>query len=182
MSTAKHSQVFNQFQMFHEIRIPSGAGCFCPIFRPWFLSKKLFSEMLHASRLAPIETLKFATNFYIRFFITVLSSMFEFSLLSLGTGIDAKWCRRDGSERQHDSLVLKWNIFSDSFFLTFSAVQSPPTTLRLRSIWIMIKFTSKWILLDGAENEVRRRSILRSRAWKMDFSTFTSELARWWRV
>lgn len=69
-----------------------------------FIEKAFFRD---ASRLAPIETLKFATNFYIRFFITVLSSMFEFSLLSLGTGIDAKWCRRDGSERQHDSLVLK---------------------------------------------------------------------------
>lgn len=54
-------------------------------------------------------------KFYIRFYHSFIFYVWV-SLLSLGTGIDAEWCRRDGSERQHDSLVLKWNIFSDSFF------------------------------------------------------------------
>lgn len=80
----KPTQVFNQFRMFREIRAHR------PMLHPKtviFIERRAFCPRISHSL---SESLKSAANFYISVFITVLSSMFEFSLLSLRNSIDAE--------------------------------------------------------------------------------------------
>lgn len=145
----------------------------CSIPKPWFLSKESFlpKDFSLAERIFEVCSKFLHFGFYHSFIFYV----WVFTFIASEQHRCGGW---DESERQHDSLVSEWNIFSNSFL--HSAVQSPlplpasTHTLRLRSIWIMIKFTSKWILLDGFGEW--GSSVLGSGAWQSGFQQFSSEL------